>query len=118
MQARDSISGNQRVLALTENMQKQYKAQDSSEKLYNRFIHERVMQETGINIKGKNGTGLAQCLEGQSGGNDTVLSCPISLANNYHKKEFLVLVHNPLGSQSASYAKVKLPNKLYQAQKF
>jgi hypothetical protein len=55
------------------------------------------MQETGINIKGKNGTGLAQCLEGQSGGNDTVLSCPISLANNIHKKEFLVLVHNPMG---------------------
>lgn len=82
------------------------------------MIHDRVMQETGINIKGKNGTGLTQCLEGQSGGNDTVQSCPISLANHQHKKEFLVLAHNPLGGQSVSYAKVKLPNKLYQANKF
>lgn len=91
---------------------------DKSEKLYNRIIHERVMQETGINIKGKNGTGLAECQEGTSGGNDTVLMCPISLANNQQKKEFLVLVHNPMGGQGATYAKVKLPSKLYQAQKW
>jgi hypothetical protein len=115
MQSREAISGFQRELVVLENEQKEFKAMDASEKLYNRFIHERVMQETGINIKGKNGTGLSQCQEGQSGGNDTVLSCPISLANNNQKKEFLVLAHNPMGGLSQSYAKVKLPTKLYQA---
>jgi hypothetical protein len=70
---------------------------------------------TGINIRGKNGTGLAQCQEGSSGGNDTVLSCPISLANNNQRKEFLAIVHNPMGGQSANLVKFKLPSKLYQA---
>lgn len=82
MQGRESQTGTMRQLAFAENDSKLYTAQDKSKKLYNRMIHDRVMQETGINIKGKNGTGLTQCLEGQSGGNDTVQSCPISLANH------------------------------------
>jgi len=113
MQSTESIAGMVREFAQAETNQKLYKAQDQSSKLYNQLIHERVMQETGINIKGKNGTGLVQCLEGSSGGNDTVQACPIALANNMHKKEFIVLAHNPLGGQSVSYAQVKLPNKQY-----
>jgi hypothetical protein len=68
---------------------------DLGNKLMKKYIHDQVMNQTGIQISGVNGTGLQQCSEGPSNGNQTVKSCPV---DKIQKSEFLVLVYNPQGN--------------------
>jgi len=92
MQDHNSITGDVRQHVVNDNLMRLSKALDYGQKLVNDKVASQISADLGLTIEGKD---LSQCLNGPSGGNDTVKQCPIyqhSQLNNDKKEDFLVVV--------------------------
>lgn len=118
MQDHNSITGDNRQHVVNDNLMRLSKALDFGQNLVNKNVATQLSEDLGLKIEAKD---LSQCLNGPSGGNDTVKQCPIYQHSQLSKdkEEFLVVVSSSQNLQNKeSYARVRLPSKNYKAQKW
>lgn len=102
----DAITGTAKQYVADDYSYRMQRSMDSSSKVYQRVMLERMRKITGIESEN-----LESCF---GSNNYTVLQCPI--VNHLNKTEFLVVAHNPSTLKFNRFIKVKLPNKNYKAQ--